>query len=155
MASQQPDDFFGSSIGDQIMMQEVLELLATEDASSNQEQTSDSSSNNNNAGRDSSVAGPNHGDNETMWSTQDLRGPGVMHEEARQQKQQLQELHAELMKLQDLEVEISQYQQRSVESLQEELDARSEELNELMAQVEIAAKEEVDLINMIRKNLGE
>ncbi|RLN56141.1 hypothetical protein BBP00_00008157 [Phytophthora kernoviae] len=201
-------------------MQEVLQILATEDASASQVPTSGSSAvsggnnsnnnnnnNNNNTDRDSSVADPNHTDNgnEMMGSTQDeyeekyspeqgvallqqeqqarndaeLGHPQQMQhpiysaapqprhltgdphmlesasEEIRRRKLHVQELQAELVGLQDLEAELTQYQQRSVESLQEDLDARTQEVNELLVQVEAAAKEELDRINVINNHLGQ
>ncbi|KAG2532210.1 hypothetical protein JM16_000473 [Phytophthora kernoviae] len=210
MSSQRPGDLFGSSIRDRLMMQEVLQILATEDASASRVPTSGSSvvsgssnnnnnNNNNNTDRDSSVADPNHSDNgnEMMGSTQDeyeekyspeqgaallqqarddaeLGHPQQMQhpiypaapqprhltgdphmlesasEEIRRRKLHVQELQAELVGLQDLEAELTQYQQRSVESLQEDLDARTQEVNELLVQVEAAAKEELDWGTEIR-----
>ncbi|KAG7398670.1 hypothetical protein PHYBOEH_010719 [Phytophthora boehmeriae] len=64
-------------------------------------------------------------------------------EEKRQQNLQIQGLQAELVRLQELETEYRQYQQRSVESLEEELAARTDEVNDLTAQVADAVKEEL------------
>ncbi|KAG3157626.1 hypothetical protein PC116_g16395 [Phytophthora cactorum] len=65
-------------------------------------------------------------------------------EAARQQKTQIQELQAELVRLQDIEAQTQQYQQRSIESLEQELKIHKDEVTDLTEKVQDAAKEELE-----------
>ncbi|KAG3015092.1 hypothetical protein PC121_g14219 [Phytophthora cactorum] len=74
-------------------------------------------------------------------------------EAARQQKTQIQELQAELVRLQDIEAQTQQYQQRSIECLEQELKIHKDEVTDLTEKVQDAAKEELEWIHVMSSQL--
>ncbi|CAH0491272.1 unnamed protein product [Peronospora farinosa] len=74
-------------------------------------------------------------------------------EQSRHQKMQLQELQAELARLHEYESQWNQYQQRSVESLQDELEMRKNEAASLTKTIKVAAKEELDWVELMSNHL--
>lgn len=69
-------------------------------------------------------------------------------EQTSQKNAEIQELREQLARLHELEADHVQYQQRSVESLEEELEQRRKEVEELSLEVETAAKEELDWVRL-------